>query len=260
MTYNVSVGILLLGCACIITTINCKKAQNPNLVLTDGAKKCFDKHIKGFQRRVKVGICDPSGRLENEGGFPFKGLEIRLGNVLFNTRKDVLRTILLKETTVQICMHGKVDTNRLRGNPVALQNNVHGLPESLPIGGIKLPVPLNVNAEFCDIDSDGCATTEPSCNDLVANTGMQEFCSCSTMKVPSYAPVGLDVQVTWKLLEAAPRTNTSICEQEFDTEKLWNGKSKQTLACLVIPSKIKECKELKPNSRKKIIGCQRNLG
>ena len=35
-------------------------------------------------------------------------LEIRVGNVLFNTNPTILRTVLMKKTEVQICMYGEV--------------------------------------------------------------------------------------------------------------------------------------------------------
>ena len=97
-------------------------------------------------------------------------MEIRIGNVLFN--KKTKRTVLLKETEVQICMYGKVinfwkslkasisklyylqvsyqfksiylyflklNTDRLRSSPAALQISAHGKPQSFPpIAGVKV--------------------------------------------------------------------------------------------------------------------------
>ena len=34
-------------------------------------------------------------------------------------------------------------------------------------------------------------STQPSCDERGAGGGIQEFCSCSTLEVPEYAPVGL---------------------------------------------------------------------
>lgn len=198
-------------------------------------------------RRVKLSFCEPTARL-NETGYPFDDLEIRIGNVLFNTNPKVLRTILLKQTTVQICMFGKLNTDRLRSKPAALQFSAHGKPESIPVGGIKLVVPLNVDADFCDIDANGCATTEPSCGEISRGAGIQEFCSCSTLKVPEYAPAGTDVEVTWKLLEVAPEgkeiklspeVDRDDCEKETDMNTLWREQSKETLACLKLDAKVK---------------------
>ena len=47
-------------------------------------------------------------RIQADGGYAFdpEDMEIRIGNVLFN--KKTKRTVLLKETEVQICMYGKV--------------------------------------------------------------------------------------------------------------------------------------------------------
>ena len=48
-------------------------------------------------------------RIQADGGYAFdpEDMEIRIGNVLFN--KKTKRTVLLKETEVQICMYGKVN-------------------------------------------------------------------------------------------------------------------------------------------------------
>lgn len=223
--------------------------------LTAGAEQCFKKHISGSMRRVKLSFCPPTARLNQTGGYAFDDLEIRIGNVLFNTNPNVLRTILLKETVVQICMFGKLNTDRLRSKPAALQFSAHGKPESIPVGGIKLVVPLNVDADFCDINYNGCSATEPSCTEIGQGGGIQEFCSCSTLKVPAYAPAGTDVEVTWKLLEVAPGAATGNCEKEADIDKLSRDKQKETLACLKLDAKVKACNELQPGARKKIIGC-----
>ena len=47
-------------------------------------------------------------RIKAEQGFAFDDLEIRVGNVLFNTNPKIQRTVLMKNTQVQICMYGKV--------------------------------------------------------------------------------------------------------------------------------------------------------
>lgn len=255
MARSISVGILLLLCFNFVSIIQCGLLSD-DTVLSDKADQCFKKHINGQNRRVKLSPCDPSARLNKIGGYPFQELEIRLGNVLFNTKKTVLRTILLKETTVQICMFGQLNTNRLRNRTAAaLQFSAHGKPESLPIGGITLEIPLDVDTEFCDINADACVTTEPSCAEIGAGQGIKEFCSCSTLKVPGYAPAGTDVQVTWKMLEVPSGDDTGTCEQEFDMDALWNNKEKETLACLKIPAKVKACSELQQGARKKIDGC-----
>jgi hypothetical protein len=256
MTRNISFGILLFLVFNAILLVKCQDTS-----LSPGAKQCFNKHIKGQKyRRVKLSFCERAARLNETGGYPFNDLEIRIGNVLFNTNPKVLRTILLKETTVQICMFGKLNTDRLRSKPAALQFSAHGKPESLPIGGITLEIPLDVDTDFCDINADACVTTEPSCNATGAGQGIKEFCSCSTLKVPAYAPAGTDVQVTWKMLEVPSGDVTGIrndneCEQEFDMDTLWNNKQKETLACLKIPAKVKACSELQKGARKKIDGC-----
>lgn len=160
----------------------------------------------------------------------------------------------MKDTTVQICMYGKLDTNRLRGNVPVLQVSAHGKPTKLGIGGIGVPVPVGVVTDFCDIKSDGCKTTEPSCDQRGKGGGVQDFCSCSTLKVPDYAPTGTEVEVTWKLLEAEPGSDATQCESESDMDKLWRNKKTETLACIKLDAKIKECSELGA-VKNKIDGC-----
>ena len=131
-------GILFVGFTLVCSVL----CQNP---LSSGAQTCFDKHMKINNekvqiRRVKLSFCNTTGntsliklriinkkkiilndllnkrhlvllniaRLNANGGYPFdpNGMEIRIGNVLFN--KKTARTVLLKETEVQICMFGKV--------------------------------------------------------------------------------------------------------------------------------------------------------
>ena len=63
-----------------------------------------------------------------------------------------------------------------------------------------------------------------------------------------------EVEVTWKLLEAAPGSDAGQCEKEHDMDKLWKDKKTETLACIKLDAKIKECSELGV-SKSKIDGC-----
>ena len=56
----------------------------------------------------------------------------------------------------------------------------------------QLEIPVDIDTEFCDINANGCVSTQPSCDERGAGGGIQEFCSCSTLEVPEYAPVGLN--------------------------------------------------------------------
>merc|ERR1712126_489202 len=76
--------------------------------------------------------------------------------------------------------------------------------------------------------------TEPGCDEVIPGSGVQEFCTCSTLEVPDYAPAGTIVEVTWKLLQTPSGTNVDVCEQKFDIENLWKEERKETLACLKI--------------------------
>jgi len=252
----------------------CKAATE----LSPGAKQCFfgvksdgKKRMEGKIRRVKLAFCDSSDRIKKESGFAFDDLRIRVGNVLFNKDKAVERTILMKNTQVQICMHGKLDTNRLRGTSTKLQISAHGNPTLFPNSVIGEALPdLGIDVPFCDLDPNGCHTTEPGCDEVIPGSGVQEFCTCSTLEVPDYAPAGTIVEVTWKLLQTPSSTNVDVCEQKFDIENLWKEERKETLACLKIPAAVKNCEDLcDPNDeetkrrtdgscaiRDSIIGCK----
>jgi len=231
--------------------------------LSPGAKQCFEgvksdgkKRMVGNIRRVKLAFCDESDRIKQESGYAFDDLEIRVGNVLFDKNKDVQRTILMKNTQVQICMYGKLDTNRLRGTSTKLQISAHGNPTLFPnsIVGEVLP-DLGIDVPFCDLDPNGCHTTVPGCDEIIPGSGVKEFCTCSTLEVPDYAPAGTLVDVTWKVLQVPSSTNEDTCEQKFEIEDLWKEERKETLACLKIPAEVKNCKDLQPFSRSKIQGC-----
>ena len=141
--------VLILACFAFIF---CDAATE----LSAGAKQCFEgtksdgkKRMEGLIRRVKLSFCDASGkwslnsnlikciyslsflmlrglklfltltdRIKAEQGFAFDDLEIRVGNVLFNTNPKIQRTVLMKNTQVQICMYGKVK----RQNPQYFKN------------------------------------------------------------------------------------------------------------------------------------------
>merc|ERR1712088_511684 len=165
--------------------------------------------------------------------------------------------VLLKETEVQICMYGKLNTDRLRSSPAALQISAHGKPQSFPpIAGVKINLPdLGIDADFCDMEPNGCATTDPGCDAIAPGQGIKEFCSCSSLQVPDYAPAGTDVEVTWKVLEVPDETDVDVCEKKFKIEDLWNEESKETLACLKIPATVKACGDLSTAARAKIQGC-----
>jgi len=247
--------VLVLTC---FVFVYCEAARE----LSPGAKQCFEgvksdgkKRMPGLIRRVKLAFCEESDRIKQESGFAFDDLEIRVGNVLFNTKKT-FRTVLMKNTQVQICMYGKLDTNRLRGTSTKLQISAHGNPTLFPntLVGEVLP-DLGIDVPFCDLDPNGCHTTVPGCDEIIPGSGVKEFCTCSTLEVPDYAPAGTLVDVTWKVLQVPSSTNEDTCEQKFEIEDLWKEERKETLACLKIPAEVKNCKDLQPFSRSKIQGC-----
>lgn len=247
--------VLLLVFIALINRIESKD-------LTAGAAQCFknqmeDAHPGQLVRRVKLHFCDTNNTHLAERGYPFENLEVRVGNVLFNTNPRIQRTVLMKNTQVQICMFGQLDTNRLRTNPARLQISAHGKPQSFPeVAGVKINLPdLGIDASFCDLTPDGCAITEPACSERGQGQGKQDFCSCSTLTVPDYAPAGTDVEVTWKLLEIPTNANPGDCEENFPIDDLRRSHNKETLACLKIEATVKACNELSTKARSKIQGC-----
>jgi len=253
--------VLVLTC---FVFVYCEAARE----LSPGAKQCFEgvksdgkKRMPGLIRRVKLAFCEESDRIKQESGFAFDDLEIRVGNVLFDKNQDVLRTILMKNTQVQICMYGKLDTNRLRGTSTKLQISAHGNPTLFPSSGVVKKIvdaalpDLGIDVPFCDLDPNGCHTTVPGCDEVIPGSGVKEFCTCSTLEVPDYAPAGTLVEVTWKVLQVPSSTNVDTCEQKFKIEDLWKEESKETLACLKIPAKVKNCNDLQPRPRESIQGC-----
>ena len=67
---------------------------------------------------------------------------------------------------------------------------------------------------------------------------------------------GTDVEVTWKVLEVPSDADPKVCEKDYDMDKLWSEKQKETLNCLKLNATVKACNELQENSRNKIDGCQ----
>ena len=65
-----------------------------------------------FTRQLLILFLILTDRIKAEQGFAFDDLEIRVGNVLFNTNPKIQRTVLMKNTQVQICMYGKVKTQK----------------------------------------------------------------------------------------------------------------------------------------------------
>ena len=45
-------------------------------------------------------------------------------------------------------------------------------------------------------------------------------------------------------MQVPSSTNVDTCEQKFEIEDLWKEERKETLACLKIPAKVKECDNL----------------
>ena len=100
------------------------------------------------------------------------------------------RHVLFKNDVVSFCISGKA--TGVPGDVLYLQNSVHGSVR------VKLDIPLlgnvldqGINTPFCDIDKDGCTQLTPACGSIkpgVALVKDQEFCYCSTLQVPSWAP------------------------------------------------------------------------
>ena len=107
--------------------------------------------------------------------YPLEVTDVRLGNVLYNTRKN--RTVLFKNQQVDVCFFGTMRNKT--SVPVSMQNSVHG------IIGIITNV-FDFKHSFCDLKTDACFDTRPACGEPFVEDN--NFCLCSTLQVPGITP------------------------------------------------------------------------
>ena len=69
---------------------------------------------------------------------------------------------------------------------------------SLILQQINLP-DLGIDADFCDLEPNGCLSTEPACSEMAPGGGRKPFCSCATLTVPDYAPVSVTYETIVKV-------------------------------------------------------------
>ena len=80
---------------------------------------------------------------------------------------------------------------------------------------------MGIDADFCDMEPNGCATTDPGCDTIAPGEGIKEFCSCSSLKVPDYAPVSVkNIPLPYRYLEDLRRKGVKIYQFFFTLFRL----------------------------------------
>jgi len=184
-------------------------------------------------QRINFTYCEEPDFLCNEGGYKYKLDEVRVSGAALAERGQ--RLVLFRASTVQMCMFGRLDTGYLRSKNLTF--SVHGNIEHLLSSLIDPAVP------FCDIGVDVCKGKGSTCDRLEATPAVQNFCGCTTIKVPNVpTDEKIFVKTTLKVLDfariGAPVTPEDVdtCEKRFDIDDLKSKSNKNTLACIRIPS------------------------
>jgi len=196
------------------------------------------------------GICD--------GGWAYQIESVRVKNgALVKTNDGQFRTAMKRDSTVDVCIFGKINAARLKSNPQNLQFVAHGEIEgkNLLTQGIKIVGDLTGTGSelaFCketggELKADLCNNPlSASCSGLASQSGIQNFCACTSLHVPaipSLGPLGkLKVKTTLKVLHSPKENNLGQCVRDFSIEKLFNEKNKETIACVTIPTYIPPAK------------------
>jgi len=178
-------------------------------------------------QRIKFDYCNEDSICRpGAGGYKYQLDEVRVsGSALAEGGR---RTVLFRASTVKMCMFGRMASGVSSSGK--LQLSVHGNIEHILDAFIDPAVP------FCDIGVDLCRQTGSSCNLLTQQQPVKNFCSCTSIKVPSVP--GEDkifVKTTLKALESPAESDLDRCEQEYDISDL-KAKGKNTLTCIKIPS------------------------
>lgn len=204
---------------------------------------------------INFQTCDPVnvGDVCEKGGWTYQVESVRVKNgALVRTKDGIFRTSMKRESTVDVCVFGKMNTDRLTRLPKNLQFTAHGeiVGDNILAQGIQLVGDVTGTGSelaFCketggELKADVCATQGSTCGKLSANSGVQNFCACTSLNVPAIPSLGalskLKVLVTLKMLHSPDEDNLSQCVRQFSIEKLFNEEKKQTLACVTIPTFI----------------------
>jgi len=178
---------------------------------------------------------------------------VRVKNgALVKTKDGVFRTSMKRGSTVDVCLFGKINTDRLATSPKKLQFTAHGEIEgkNLLAQGIKLVGDVTGTGSelaFCketggELKADVCAAGSGSTCGSLEKSGVQNFCACTSLNVPAIPSLGvldkLKVRVTLKMLHSPNESNLSQCVRKFKIQDLFNDDEKQTLACITIPTFI----------------------
>jgi len=222
----------------------------------DGKCRKFGQSINFKQcTPVDVGdICD--------GGWAYQIESVRVKNGAIVKTNDgpgkvTFRTAMKRDSTVDVCVFGKINAARLKSNPEKLQFVAHGEIEgkNLLTQGIKIVGDLTGTGSelaFCketggELKADLCNNDlSAPCSGLASQSGIQNFCACTSLHVPaipSLGPLGkLKVKTTLKVLHSPEESNLGQCVREFGIEKLFGEKKKETIACITIPTYIPPAK------------------
>merc|ERR1712029_17954 len=232
---------------------NCPKKSEP---VGEGKCRKFGQAIN-FQTCTPVNVGDIC-----DGGWTYQIESVRVKNAAIVRTKDgakkfTFRTAMKRNSVVDVCMFGKINTARLNGNPQKLQFTAHGEIEgqNLLTQGLKIVGDLTGSGSelaFCketggELKADLCDNPlSASCSGLIEQSGVQNFCACTSLHVPaipSLGPLGkLKVKTTLKVLHSPNQDDLGQCVREFNIKKLFQKEGKQALACITIPTYIPPAK------------------
>jgi len=214
---------------------------------------------KKFGQGINFKACDPInvGDVCDAGGWAYQVDSVRVKNgALVKTNDGVFRTSMKRNSKVDVCLFGRIDTGRLRTQPKSLQFTAHGEIEGkgLLASGLEIIGDLTGTGSelaFCketggELKANVCKNEGSTCQGLASDDGIKNFCACTSLNVPPIPSLGeldkLRVKVTLKMLHAPKENDLNQCVREFGIEKLFNQESKQTLSCINIPTFIPPAK------------------
>lgn len=222
----------------------------------EGSTQVAPGKCEKFGQGINFQTCDPVdvGDICQAGGWTYQVESVRVKNgALVKTKDGVFRTSMKRESTVDVCVFGKINTERLSANPKSLQFTAHGDIEgdNILAQGIQLIGDVTGTGSelaFCketggELKADVCSRPGSTCDKLDAlPPRVQNFCACTSLNVPAIPSLGalskLKVKVTLKMLHSPEEDDLSQCVRQFSIEKLFKEEKKQTLACINIPTFI----------------------
>jgi len=220
----------------------------------EGSEQVAPGKCRKFGQGINFQTCDlvSVGDICEAGGWAYQVESVRVKNgALVKTKDGVFRTSMKRESTVDVCVFGKINVDRLASSPKKLQFQAHGEIEgqNLLAQGIKLVGDVTGTGSelaFCketggELKANVCSNAGSTCGSL-DSSGVQNFCACTSLNVPAIPSLGLldklKVKVTLKMLHSPDEDDLNQCVRQFSIQKLFNEDKKQTLACINIPTFI----------------------